>query len=67
MNLVKADNGPGMARDLNTGAIININRSELQQARKAKAVRKAKENEFMQMKTDIDDIKKILTQIVEKL
>jgi len=67
MNLVKADNGPGMARDLKTGAIININRSELQQARKAKAVRKAKENEFMQMKTDIDDIKKILTQIVEKL
>jgi len=67
MNLVKADNGPGMARDLNTGAIININRSEIEQARASKLLRKVKEQEFEQMKTDIDDIKKMLTQIVEKL
>jgi len=67
MNLIKADNGPGMARDIKTGAIININRSELHQAKEAKRARKAKELEFTQMQTDIDDIKKILTQIVEKL
>jgi len=67
MRLVKADNGPGMARDLNTGAIININRSELEQAREAKRLRKAKDQEFAQMKNDIDDIKKMLTQIAEKL
>ena len=67
MNLIKADNGPGMARDIKTGAIININRSELHQAKEAKRTRKAKELEFTQMQTDIDDIKKILTQIVEKL
>lgn len=67
MRLVKADNGPGMARDLNTGAIININRSEIEQAREAKRLRKAKEHEFEQMKSDINDIKKMLTQIAEKL
>lgn len=67
MKLVKADNAPGFARDIETGAIININKSELQQAREAKRLRKEKELEFEQMKSDIDDIKRILTQIVEKL
>ncbi len=67
MKLVKADNSPGLARDLNTGAIININRSEIEQAREAKRLRKAKDQEFEQMKTDINEIKKMLTQIAEKL
>lgn len=67
MKLIKADNSPGLARDLNTGAIININRSELEQAREAKRLRKARDQEFEQMKTDIDSIKQMLTHIVEKL
>lgn len=67
MKLIKADNSPGLARDLNTGAIININRSEIEQAREAKRLRKAKDQEFEQMKTDINEIKKMLTQIAEKL
>jgi len=67
MKLIKADNSPGLARDLNTGAIININRSELEQAREAKRLRKARDQEFEQMKTDIDSIKQMLTHIAEKL
>lgn len=67
MKLVKADNSPGLARDLNTGAIININNTELNQAREAKRLRKQRDKEFEQMKNDIDDIKLMLTQIAEKL
>lgn len=67
MKLVRADNAPGFARDLETGAIININKSELHQAREAKQRKREKELEFERMKSDIDDIKRMLTQIVEKL
>jgi hypothetical protein len=67
MRLAKADNAPGFARDMNSGAIININRSEIAQAREAKRLRKQKELEFEQLKTDVDDIKRMLTEIVEKL
>ena len=67
MKLIKADNSPGLARDLNTGAIININKTELNQAREAKRLRKQRDREFEQMKSDIDEIKLMLTQIAEKL
>ena len=67
MKLIKADNSPGLARDLNTGAIININKTELNQAREAKRLRKQRDKEFEQMKNDIDEIKLMLTQIAEKL
>lgn len=67
MNLIKVDNAPGLARDPDTGAILNINTSEIQAAKKAKQERLKKEQEFEQLKKDVDDIKKMLTQIVEKL
>lgn len=67
MRLAKADNAPGFARDLNSGAIVNINKSEMAQAREAKRLRKQKELEFEQLKADVDDIKRMLTQIAEKL
>lgn len=67
MKLIPAENAPGFARDAETGAIININKSEIQQAREAKRLRKQKEQEFDQLKRDVDDIKIMLTQIAEKL
>tara|TARA_R110000782_G_scaffold20490_4_gene55374 strand:- start:427 stop:630 length:204 start_codon:yes stop_codon:yes gene_type:complete len=67
MDVVKADNAPGFARDVKSGAIININRSEIQTAKEAKRLRGVKDAEFEKMKTDIDDIKSMLSKIAEKL
>lgn len=67
MKIVKADNAPGYARDPKTGAVLNINTSAIQAARKAKANKQKQKQEFEQLKKDVDDIKSMLTQIIEKL
>jgi len=67
MKLIKTDNAPGYARDANTGAVLNINTSEIEQAKVAKMRRRQKESELKDLRKDVDDIKAMLTQIVEKL
>ena len=67
MKIIKADNAPGYARDPETGAIININTSAIQVARKAKENRNRQKQEIEQLKQDVNDIKSMLTQIIEKL
>lgn len=67
MRIVKSDNAPGFGRDPETGAIININTSAIQTARKAKENRNRQKQEIEQLKQDVNDIKSMLTQIIEKL
>ena len=56
-----------LVRDTSTGAILNINKDEISGARKRKLERKQKEQEFKNLKDEVGDIKKMLTQIIEKL
>lgn len=67
MKIVKADNAPGFGRDPETGAIININTSAIGMAKKAKENRNRQKQEIEQLKQDVNDIKSLLTQIIEKL
>jgi len=67
MNLKKIEGHDGYARDENSGAILNINSNEISSARKRKLLRKQKEQEFDNLKDEVGDIKKMLTQIIEKL
>jgi hypothetical protein len=73
-DLVQVKDEPDFARDPESGAIININRSAIQRAREQKQVRLRKQAEDKQLraevdslKTDINDIKTMLSAIVEKL
>ncbi len=61
------ENNSGLARDVRTGGIININKEEIQTARERKKRRKQKENEFEQLKTDVSEMKQLLNTIIEKL
>ena len=66
-NLVKVTNGVGLARDRNTGTILNINKGEIREASERKELRKQKENEFEQLKADVSEMKQLLNTIIEKL
>ena len=66
MDYIKVEGHHGFVRD-KTGAILNINKEEIKAAQKRKAERKNKENEIDELKNEVSDIKKMLTQIVEKL
>lgn len=67
MRVIKAANAPGFGRDPKTGAIININSSEVEAAKKAKARRLQEKQELQNLKQDVSDIKAMLNQLIEKL
>jgi len=69
---VKAE--PDLARDPDTGAILFINRDEVNKLREQKRIRQMKNQQEKNLKDKVDslekdmsDIKSLLSQIVEKL
>ena len=66
MEQIKVEGHYGYVRD-KTGAILNVNKEEIKAAQKRKAERKKQENQIEDLKNEVGDIKKMLTQIVEKL
>tara|TARA_B100000424_G_C22476090_1_gene278626 strand:+ start:255 stop:467 length:213 start_codon:yes stop_codon:yes gene_type:complete len=57
----------GYVKDKRTGAVLNTNNEEIEAAKKRKADRLNKDKEIADLKNEVSDIKKMLTQIVEKL
>ena len=53
-------------RDPNTGAVLNINSNELEQARQRKELRKQQDQEFEDLKNEVSEIKELLLKLVEK-
>lgn len=71
-DLIQVDGHPGLARDENTGAIVNINRSSIKAARQAKALRRAKElkeenteNRLAKLEDQMDQMLSILKKMAE--
>lgn len=56
----------GYVKDEN-GAVLNTNKEEIKAAQRRKAQRLSQEKELSELKDEVGDIKKMLTQIVEKL
>ncbi len=61
------DGHTGYVKDKRTGAVLNVNNEEIESAKKRKADRLNKDKEIADLKNEVSDIKKMLTQIVEKL
>ena len=67
MNYIKVKGHSNLARSGPYGSIVNINKEEIQAARKRKLERRQKEKDFEDLKNEVSDIKIILNKIVEKL
>jgi len=65
-NYIEIPDAPGLVRDPNTTALLNINRSEVEQARERKKLRKQKEKEFEELKNEVSEIKGLLLKLIEK-
>lgn len=68
---IPVEGNPGLARDSKTGAIININIDEMEQARSRKELRRQKQDELenlksqvQQMNNDLSEIKELLNRLV---
>lgn len=73
MSYVKVEGHSDLVRDSKTGAVVNINRTEAELARRRKNNWKVQQEEQEQLKSDVDqlkndisDIKDLLTKLVEK-
>ena len=64
---IKVEGEPGFVRDQNTGAILNTNKSEIQQAKARKKARLQQQNELDNLKQDVSDMKIMLSKILEKI
>jgi len=64
--MIKVDGHPHLYRDEKTGAIINHNNTEYHnRIRKIKSIQTQKED-LHQMREDIDELKDLLRQLLEK-
>lgn len=66
-NYINVEGDPNFVKDTETGAILNTNRSEIQQARARKKARVQQQNELDNLKKDVSDIKIMLSKILEKI
>lgn len=73
-NLIPVEGHSDLARDPNTGAILNINSDKIRQSRERKRLMRLKKKEDEQLKakvegleSDISDMKNMLSQLIEKL
>lgn len=64
---IMVEGNSSLARDVNTGAIVNINKDDIVAAREAKKKRKSKEREFEELKNEVGEIKELLNKLIEKL
>jgi len=74
VDLIKVDGHSGIGRDTKTGAIININKKEVEAARERKKKRLEAREDRNKLASQVDtlenevaDIKDMLTKILEKL
>ena len=66
MSYIKVEGHDGYVRN-STGAILNINKEEVEAAKKRKEARKNQVDDIEKRKNEVSDIKNVLTNIVEKL
>jgi len=66
-NYIKVEGHPNLVRDKNSGVILNINKTEIEQSRLRKEQRREKDKEIEDLKNDVSEIKSMLNKLVEKL
>ena len=64
---VPVDGHPGFVRDKRSGAIVNINKKEMQAAKEKKLKRRQQKEDFDNLKQEVSEIKQMLLLIAEKI
>ena len=64
---VKVEGQPDFAKDMHTGAIVNVNQRQVEAARRAKEIRKQKKLDEEKMKQQVDNLEKGFDEIKSML
>lgn len=63
---IKVKGHSNLARDRNTGAIVNINSGEMAQARKRKKLWREQQDELSSLKSDVAYMKEMMAKLIEE-
>lgn len=63
--LIPVDGHPNLARDPNTGIILNINKGKAEQYRQMREKRRAERQEVESLKSEVQDLKLMLQKLLE--
>jgi len=66
MNYIKVKGHSNLVRTGPYGSIVNINKEEIQAARKRKLERKQKEKDFENLKNEVTEMKSMLQKLIEE-
>jgi hypothetical protein len=64
---IKVDGFPDLAFDPRSGAVININKKEILQAKQRKSTRMAEKERINKLENDVSEIKSLLKDLIGKL
>jgi hypothetical protein len=67
MSYIKVRDNPNLVRDLKSGAILNIDEDMILKARERKRKKKQDQEELEKMKSDITEIKDLLSSLINKI
>ena len=67
MSYIKVRDNPNIVRDLKSGAILNIDEDMILKARERKRKKKQDQEELEKMKSDITEIKDLLSSLINKI
>jgi hypothetical protein len=62
---MKVEGHPSLVRDKNSGVVLNINNSEIKEARKRKKAWKEQQEELDSLKSEMKEMKLLLNKILE--
>ena len=70
IDLIKVDGQPGFAKDKKSGAILNINSTEIERRkeikRRQRELAEQRDNEIAQLKNEVSEIKSLLYKLIER-
>ena len=64
---VNIENRPGLKRDITSGAVINTDNAAYLKALKANEIAKVKEQELIDLKNDVKELKDLMQTIIKRL
>ena len=66
-NYIKVEGETGLVRDKESGAILNTNVSEIHAAKIRKTKQRKEKAEMQELKDDVQQIKQMLNQLMDKI
>jgi len=66
-NYLRVEGSQTLVRDTSTQAILNTDKKTINQAREAKRLRQSRNNEVVELRNEVREMKDLINKLIEKL